>query len=400
MPRIAMVVFSYYPADTRPRREAEALIKEGIPVDVICLRKDFETKKEIVNNVRVYRLPLKRSRGGKLRYLWEYNCFIIMSFFALSFLFIREQYKIIHVHNMPDILVFSSLIPSLCGSKIILDLHDPMPELFMAKYNIKKKNLFIRILCLQEKYSIRFADIVITPNIAFRNLFVSRGCPKSKIHIVMNSAQESIFHKYGTDINLNFRNNSKFIIISHGTITERNGIEVALEAIALLRDKIPNIVFHVYGEGDFVNQFKNLVIKLGLKDIVYYYGHVSQEEIALVIQSSHIGLIPNKHSIHWELCFPTRIFEYLSLERPVIAPRTKGIKDYFDNESLFFFESGNAESLARAIFDVYSNPKRVAYILSRGITINKKYRWELQRQHLIKLVTRLLGLETRQNKKV
>lgn len=398
--QITMVVFSYYPADTRPRREAEALIKEGISVDVICLRNDFEPKKEIVNNVRVYRLPLKRSRGGKLRYLWEYICFIMMSFFALSFLFIREQYKIIHVHNMPDILVFSSLIPRLCGSKIILDLHDPMPELFMAKYNIKKKNWFIRILHLQEKYSIRFADIVITPNIAFRNLFVSRGCPKSKIHIVMNSAQESIFHKSDSNIDLNFRNSSKFIIMYHGTITERNGIGVALEAVALVRTKIPNIVFSVYGEGDFVNQFKNLVIKLGLKDIVYYYGHVSQEEIALAIQSSHIGLIPNKPSIHWELCFPTRIFEYLSLERPVIAPHTKGIKDYFDNESLCFFESGNVESLARAIFEVYSNPKRVAYILSRGIATNKKYYWELQRQHLLKLVTRRLGLENRQNKKV
>lgn len=395
-----MVVFSYYPADTRPRREAEALIKEGISVDMICLRKDFELKKEIVNNVRVYRLPLKRRRGGKLRYLWEYGCFIMMSFFALSFLFMREQYKVIHVHNMPDILVFSSLIPRLCGSKIILDLHDPVPELFMAKYNIKNKNWFICILRLQEKYSIRFADIVLTPNIAFRNLFVSRGCPKSKIHIVMNSAQESIFHKYGTDINLNFRNNSKFIIIYHGTITERNGIGVALEAIALLCDKIPNIVFHVYGEGDFVNQFRNLVIKLGLENIVYYDGHVTQEKVALAIQSSHIGLIPNKHSIHWELCVPTRIFEYLSLERPVIVPCTKGIKDYFDNESMCFFESGNVESLARAIFEVYSNPKRVAYILSRGIATNKKYRWELQRQHLLKLVTTLLGLETRQNIKI
>lgn len=398
--RIAMVVFSYYPADTRPRREAEALIKEGISVDIICLREDFKLKKEIVNNVRVYRLPLKRRRGGKLRYLWEYNCFIMMSFFVLSFLFIREQYNVIHVHNMPDILVVSSLIPRLCGSKIILDLHDPMPELFMAKYNMKKENWFIRILRLQEKYSIRFADIVITPNIAFRNLFVSRGCPKSKIHIVMNSAQESIFHKSGPNIDFNFRNSSKFIIMYHGTITERNGIGVALEAVALVRTKIPNIVFRVYGGGDFLNQFKNLVIKLDLKDIVYYYGHVSQEEIALAIQCSHIGLIPNKHSIHWELCFPTRIFEYLSLERPVIAPRTKGIKDYFDNESLCFFESGNAESLARAIFEVYSNPKRVAYILSRGLATNKKYRWELQRQHLLKLVTRLLGLETRQNKKV
>jgi len=53
--RVAMIVFSYYPADPRPRREAEALVGKGISVDMICLRNIHETKEEVVNGVEVYR---------------------------------------------------------------------------------------------------------------------------------------------------------------------------------------------------------------------------------------------------------------------------------------------------------------------------------------------------------
>lgn len=63
--RIAMVVFSYYPADPRPRREAEALVESGMSVDAICLKGAQEAKKEIVNGVEVYRLSLQRKRAGK-----------------------------------------------------------------------------------------------------------------------------------------------------------------------------------------------------------------------------------------------------------------------------------------------------------------------------------------------
>ena len=62
--QIAIAVFSYYPADPRPRREAEALVAEGMQVDMICLKDSSESKQEIVNGVNVYRLPLKRKRGG------------------------------------------------------------------------------------------------------------------------------------------------------------------------------------------------------------------------------------------------------------------------------------------------------------------------------------------------
>lgn len=393
-----MVVFSYYPADPRVRRAAEALVESGIITDVFCLRDDSELKREIVNGVEVYRLPVRRKRGGKLRYILEYACFIFLAFFILTIFHIHKCYSIVHVHNMPDILIFSALIPRLCGSKIILDLHDPMPEVYMTKYSISASHPVIRLLIFFEKLSIWFSSLVLTPNIAFRDLFISRGCPEFKIKIVMNSPDEKIF-SWSPRSNKNENvNNDQLSLMYHGTIVERNGLDIALVTLNKVRNKIPKIVFHVYGKGEFVKSFLKLKEQLKLDDIVFYHGQVSQETIAKEIESIDVGLIPNKRSPFTDINMPTRIFEYLCKGKPVIAPRTKGILDYFENDYLYFFEPGRVKSLAEAILDVYSNPERRCAVVARGISIYQKYRWQFQCQYFVGLVARLLGITTFQAK--
>src|ERR1700728_1710589 len=79
---VAVVVFSSYAKDPRPRREAEALVKAGFQVDAISLRFDrSDPARETINGVNVVRAPLKHRRGGKLRYLLEYGCFFFFAFF-------------------------------------------------------------------------------------------------------------------------------------------------------------------------------------------------------------------------------------------------------------------------------------------------------------------------------
>lgn len=392
-----MIVFSYYPDDPRPRREAEALVEKGMSVEIICLRKGSEPKRENVNGVEVYRLPIERRRSGKLRYLFEYLYFILLSAITISLLHLRKRYHLVHIHNMPDILVISALIPRLFGAKLILDLHDPMPEVFMAKYTMNETHIIIRLLRVMENFCIRFSDLVLTPNIAFRDLFVSRGCPSAKIHIIMNSPQESIFHKTGNKEDLFTRsNNGRFVVMYHGTIVERNGIGVALEAVAHARDNIPFISFEVYGEGDFVNQFLQRISQLNLEDVVHYHGHIPAEKIAAEIESADIGLVPNKPSTHWDLAFPTRILEYLCMGKPVIAPRTRGIMDYFSEDSLCFFTPGSSEDLSRVILSLYRNPDGVKEIRDRGIAVYQDHRWELQKEHFTALVRSLVHAHTPQ----
>jgi glycosyltransferase involved in cell wall biosynthesis len=192
--RAAVLLFSYYPFDSRPRRAAEALVHEGMQVELICLRRSHqEPTRDRFKGVEILRLPLKRRRGGPAAYLFQYFAFILTTFFLLAFRSLSRRFALVHVHNMPDVLVFSALIPKLLGAKVVLDLHDPMPELMMTIFRLKPGSLAVRSLRRLERWSIAFADVVFTVNVACKKIFASRGCPATKIHVVMNSPDEEIF---------------------------------------------------------------------------------------------------------------------------------------------------------------------------------------------------------------
>lgn len=400
--RIAVVVFAYYPRDPRVRRETEALIEAGHRVDVICLKRNGEPDRESVGGAQVYRLPLQHKRAGRFHYFWSYLYFTWLAFFTLSILYMRKRYDLIHVHNMPDALVFSALLPRLCGCKVILDLHDPMPEVYLSKYTTGASHLIIGLIRLVERCSIWFSDVVLTVNTACRELFISRGCPQSKIHVVMNLPQDSVFGGNPADTNLDVtRRKNSFVIMYHGTVVERNGLGVALEAIEHIRDRIPNLVFEVYGEGDFVRQFLELSRAKNLENIINYHGFAAHDKVAQAIQRADVGLIPNMATVLWQYVTPTRMFEYLYLGKPVIVPRTEAIVDCFDDESVYLFESGNADSLADVLLEVYANPRRVQAVLARGVSICKsKYSWVTEKQRFVHIVQGLLdkGRDRREHK--
>ena len=389
--RISMVVFAYYPSDVRVRRAAEALAGASMEVDVIALRGDGEAKKDQVNSVNIYRINLKRKRAGKLRYIWQWGYFIAAAFLKLSYLHLFKRYQLVHVHNMPDILVFSALMPKLTGAKLIIDLHDPMPEVFMTKFNLDENHPIIKFIRLLEKWSIKFADLVITTNISFRDLFVSRSCPPSKVHIIMNSPQEIVFNKYKHQSKQD-RNGLKdaFDIMYHGNIVEMHGLDLALEAVAKIRDKISNLTLHVYNDGTYMPQIQKLVDELRIRDIVKFHGIVPIDDIAEAVSRLDVGIVPNKMTPFTNLNMPTRIFECLFMEKPVIVPKTQGISDYFDENSIYFFEPDNVDSLAEQLVNVYLQKGDKSRIVERGVEIFRQYRWELQQKKLVKLVKELI----------
>ena len=391
-PRSCMLVFSDYPGDVRVRREAEALQNSGIQVDVICLRAPKQHPQETCNGVNVYRLNMQRSRKGRLQYMLEYFVFFLRGCAKMTCLYLQKRHAVMHIHNMPDFLVFCALVPRLAGTKVILDLHDPTPEVYMSKYILPADHPVIRALQFIEKICIRFADIVITPNISFKNLFAARSCRQEKVHIIMNSPQKHIFlHNSFVEDPGSIPDNKHFTIMFHGTIVERHGLDTALEALVLLRNKIPNMRFEVYGDGDFVERFLTLRDEYALQDTVTYHGSVTQETIAEKIKTIDVGLIPNKRSPFTEINMPTRIFEYLCLHKPTIAPRTRGILDYFNDDEIFFFEPDNSQHLSEKILEIYNNPDMVKEKIGRGRAVYLRHTWEGEQERLVKIVGDLIS---------
>lgn len=395
MAKVASVMFSSYPADPRPRRAAEALIQEGMEVDVLCLRDDADqADKAVIDGVNVTRIALRKSRAGKLTYFWQYGWFILVSAFILARRTIRQKYDLVHIHNMPDLLVFSAIVPVLFGARVILDLHDPMPELMMTIYGLGTGSRFVRLLKWCEARSVKFSDAVITVNETCRRIFSARtGCTE-KISVVMNSPDERIFTPplVQTEGREPGDNRKPFVIMYHGSLVERHGLDIAIEALAMVREKIPHAELRVYGKRTpFLDEALTKAEEIGVKDQIVWLGPKCLEGIVEGIRDADVGVIPNRRSIFTELNTPTRIFEYLSQGLPVIAPRAPGITDYFREDEIILFELGSAQDLARKITFAYQFPEEVERIVERGMHIYGMHTWAEERKRFVQLVDSLLG---------
>lgn len=395
--RAAVVVFSYYPADPRVRRAAEALVQQGMSVEVICLRQTgSELQHGSFNGVDIFRVPLKRHRGGKIAYVWQYLSFILVSSAMLASRQRRRHYDVVHVHNMPDMLAFSAFVPKLFGARVILDLHDPMPELMMTIFGLRGDSLSVRLLKRLEKLSIRFVDRVLTVNLACKKIFGARSCPPEKIQVIMNSPDEGIFEfRPFADPGLR-KSGQPFVLMFHGSIVERHGLDLAVQALAAVRKSIPAAELRIYGQKTpFLEQVMNSLLEPELQNSVRYLGAKNLEQIAAAIDECDVGVIPNRRSIFTELNTPTRIFEYLARGKPVIAPAAPGIEDYFDREQLIFFQLGDADDLARRIEYVYAHPDQVGEIVKRGQRVYLDHLWSREKSRFVNLVADLFHTDER-----
>ena len=392
--RAAVLLYSHFPADPRPRRAAEALIREGVSIDLLCLQEnDNEPKRETIEGVNVWRVPLKRRRGGKITYLAQYFAFISIAFLWLAFRSLKRRYHVVHVHNMPDILVFSALIPRILGAKIILDLHDPMPELMRTIFKLPENGLSVRLLKQLEKWSLSFADAVLTVNLACKKIYTSRSCPAEKIQVVLNSPEDDIFSLESPTIQTpnGTHPHAPFIILYHGSLVERNGFDLAVDALEMTKKVIPEARLMVCGTATpFFDRVMASVEKRGLQEAVDYGGARNRHQMVEAIRRCDLGIIPNHRSIFTEINTPTRIFEYLALGKPVIAPRASGIQDYFGDNDLIFFELGDPVDLAHKIEFAFFHRNEVKEIVKRGQKIYLNHTWPQEKTRFLNTVSGLL----------
>jgi glycosyltransferase involved in cell wall biosynthesis len=390
--RAAVLLYSYYPGDARPRREAEALAAAGMEVELICLRQGAEEpEEEMIHGVRVTRVPMKRRRQGKLTYFLQYSQFIAWTALALSWRRLFRKYDLVHVHNMPDVLVFSALVPRLFGAKVMLDLHDPMPELMRTIFGFPEDHFAVRLLKSLEKISLWFAHQVVTVNVACKRIFSGRSCPASKIQVIMNTPDEGIFKFREVAPAVARDPDRPFVLMFHGSIVERHGLDLAVQAVRDLRATIPKIELRVYGQSTpFLEKVLESCRADGLENVVRAMGPQTHEQIVQAIGECDLGVIPNRRSIFTEINTPTRIFEYLSCGKPVIAPRVPGITDYFQPEDLLYFELGDAADLTKQIQWAYDHPHEVRETVARGQAVYRQHTWSEEKVVFVRMVADLL----------
>lgn len=386
---ILMIAYTYYEVDPRVIREAEAAVAGGFEVDFLALSKPGQTSTEVVRGVRLVRLNQAKYRGrSHWKYFVEYLKFFLRCFVKATALFAQRRYAVIHVNNMPDFLVFCTLIPKMFGAKIILDIHDPMPDTFISKFQDNARGFYYRLLLWQERLSVAYSDRLITVHDPVKNgILVKHGIPPESIEVIANFADQDLF-----PLRRSFSVDGPIRFLFHGTILERSGLRILMNALDKVRHK-DRISVKIIGEGDFSSELTRLIRSLKLEDVVEFDNHIYPvHSLAEHIVDCNVGLVPFEVSAATMYALPLKLLEYLSMGLPVLTVRAYAVSYYFTDEDCMFFEANDPSSLGAMIDRIAENPNMLKHYRERSIALRPEFSWTGEQRKYVALLNRLSGI--------
>lgn len=394
--RIAVIAFDPYPYEVRARRLAEAAVDCGAEVDAIGLSLgDGQRLPEEQHGVRIYPLPMARRLGASMAWtMLEWLWFTALAGVKVAQLHRTRHYDIIHVHNMPDFLVFSALWPKLTGARVILDVQDVSPELMAAKAGRRTRGPLTLFAKAQERVSTAFADFVVTVGWPFEQRLLARGVPQRKLASFINSADPGVFPA-SLQGPIPFDANDEqgpFRFMFYGTISRRLGIDTALQALALARREVPRLTLDIMGEGDDVDAFQALAAELGLQDAVTFRPAVAPgPELAEFVVSHDAGIVSYHADGFADLLLPTKAYEMAWLRRPMVVSNTPAIRSMFRPESALMCDSESPEAFAQAMVNLYRNTALRQATVKNAAEDYERFRWEHERERYNTLLQELAG---------
>jgi glycosyltransferase involved in cell wall biosynthesis len=384
--RICMVTHSLYESDGRVMRYAEALAARGDQVDVIALRKEGKPREETIAGVRVFRVHKRAfNEKQKAAFLKGVLLFFLRAAWLLTRRHLRQPYDLLHIHSLPDFVVFTALIRRLMGAKLILDIHDIMPELYSTKFGVGDRSLGFRAMLFLERASASFSDHVIIANHIWRERLVARSVQSGNCTVFLNYPDFSIFRRANRD-----RTSGEFILLYPGTLNQHQGLDVAIRAFAKIAPAVPHAVFHIHGEGRTQDVLMRLVEELGMQGRVVFKPMLPIRQIAGVMANADLAVVAKRKNSFGNEAFSTKILEFMASGVPVIVSNTKIDQHYFNDSVVKFFRDGDEDDLARTMLLLINDAGLRERMAANASEFIRSFDWERKKALYISLVDSLV----------
>ena len=336
-PKFDVFVHSYYSSDTRVIRHCEELAAMGFSVTVFSLWEVGGRGVRQENGVRVYQLPVIRTNRylGKLGTLAEYSLFFFSALLINSF-----RLNHVYVNNMPNFYIFSAFLNRFFGKKLILDVHDLMPELFVID---NKSNVLRKLLVLEERLSHKYADLNITVNDGVAKYLRKRT--GLDYGVVYNSMLSAI-----NDFDVVSKNRNKFELVFHGNIQPQYNIQRIFEVLPRLKVRYPKITFHLYGQGPYLKRLKGFFESEEFRSYCFYHGPFDPSSVPAILKGKGIGLLFAERGQQHDLAVSVKCVEYMSCGLPLVASNLATLEEIF-GETVAFYESTSNDDLEAKIVE-------------------------------------------------
>ncbi len=387
-----MVVHAYYEGDARVRRYGESLAQRGHRVDVLALRAQGKPKREDLRGVAVHRLPLSRHRGGTLRYLFEYVLFTLMCAWVLTWR--ARRYDVVHVHNMPDFLVFAALVPRVFGCKVLLDVHDLMPEVYCSKFKTSIRHPAIWPIRVQEWISHRFASACVFATERFRQGAIARRTVRADRSIaVMNAADTTLFDRTRQPWRGPERAED-FVMLYLGTVSHRHGVDQCVRVLPLAKQQVPGIKLVIHaklseGEGKPLQELRDLAQQLGVADRVEIGPPLPLQEVPAAMSRASVGVFTPHLDIHIDMALSLKVPEFVAMDVPVVAVRTSIMTSLVREDEVAMFADGDMQAFADWLGRLHREPELRRAMTQRARRFTAEHAWEAEFAGYLRLLESL-----------
>lgn len=336
-------------------------------VSILVSKSRNEKNFEEINGIKIYRIKRKKTKIGSF------------SLFLRTFLKVLEiikKEKIDLVYERARILGGGGcLAAKLLKIKSLLELNDPIADAPVLEQRVKKYSLTHILGLLSEKFMFSLANKIIT-----QHKIMAKRAKKNKILVVTNAADPEKFNPKNfskKEIRKKHKIKKSFLLIYVGSFCKWHLCD-SIVKIPILNKKIKVIMV---GGGETLKKCKNIVERFGLNNNVIFTGAVNSTEIPKYIAAADacISLVDMDYKPFKELGYyfsPIKIFEYMSMEKPVISTNIENIRKFLNDAGLFV-KPNNLKDLNSKINMLFSNSKKRRQMGKKGRElILKKYNWD------------------------
>jgi glycosyltransferase involved in cell wall biosynthesis len=382
------------PFDSRVWKEACALQQHGYQVTVLCPKgKGYEKGYELLEGVHIYRHPMPKEGNTPFGYLWEFSWALFWEFLYSWWIFLRRGFQVLQGCNPPDDIFLVALPFKLFGVKYIFDHHDANPELYLSKY--EKKGLLYEAQVLLEKWTYRFADVVIATNESYRTLAVTRGgLAPEDVFVVRNGPDLEKFKPVPPKPELKY--GKPYLVGYVGTMSIQEGLDLLLDSAQLMKSSgRRDVHFTCVGGGPGLAGLRQMVKDKALEDTVTFTGRVPEAQLLDVLCTADVCVNPDKPCPMNDISTMIKIMEYMALGKPIVQFDMKEGRFSAGEASLYSDNDNQVEDFTKKILWLLERPDEGARMGAFGRQrVETVLAWQYSVDHLLKAYERAFEKRT------
>lgn len=347
---VVHVAYTKAPADPRVRRAAAAASTAGLRVVVVALRHSGERAVERSQGVVIARLAGRRTRGSFLSYLLQYAAFTIRCRILLSRHRQFRRARLAHVHTLPDFLIFCAIPLRHRGARLVLDLHEILPEFIGTKFPGWAGKAMARAAIVLERWARRQSNATVTVNRPIARLLEVRAPARSQAPLVIHNTPDPAdfgdVRPPGPPPN---QTGNALRCVYHGTITALYGLDIAVHGVVAASRRGVQVHFTIIGDGPDREHLQGLVRSLDAQRHISFVEPQPPEWLRLQLPTFDAGIVPTRLDGMTRYSLSNKLLEYVHLGVPILAARLPSYIEYFSESSAWFWTPNDSGALAAAL---------------------------------------------------